>query len=586
MFQISTITSTGRSVVSNLFARAPLNADNIVTSCESVSAGASLLSTTKVDVAVGFVGTQSNWDSSMVVHSDVTQTSPSGGAFVDTTRNFTAASLQQGLITVVLKGSPSIFNKFSASNYYLDIEQMSVIHFLDVSRFNSIVALIRAGNAYTISLIPGSERPGLEFTQNVTKLCGAEAASLSCALYTNIYGREVTRPTAVHSMATGINTTSLGATRDWLMGNILKGTDEYSFNLSTNMTRLVRSNFDIDDRVRKAWFLNPGNRWNIPMTNGYQSDLLLSDRLIAVAVITLNDKDGKILRRRLMSFATAAAGNGGGDRPQEQQHVLHSATLPESMRGMHVNGRSLLQDTSQGVYAAEGGYVSVSLRPSQQDPDETTLRDAMQEILKHPKSDPLPAFQFNVDVPKTLTQVYGDELDGGDVSFNVLDFMLYGRFDEWISREDALMQIGNEFFRRLQANIDKICPLCKKIFPVFNNIQVYSDAYAATNDDGVAATTSRRRNLLQQDSNTQQQQQVPSGIVYGTYSVIFIYKDSAANATLLMSDVQRAVFAPNVSSTWNVSVDPNSIGQFVNLLKNNQIILGNLRVMPSESAAQ
>ena len=90
--------------------------------------------------------------------------------------------------------------------------------------------------------------------QNVTSLCNAETAVLSCALYTNIYNRGVTRPSAVHTLSTGINTTSVSATRDWLMANILKATDEYSYNLSTNMTGLLRRNFDIDDRMRKVGF--------------------------------------------------------------------------------------------------------------------------------------------------------------------------------------------------------------------------------------------------------------------------------------------------------------------------------------------
>ena len=101
---------------------------------------------------------------SAFVSQDVTQPAPSGGAILDTSKNYTAQSIQQALITVVLKGSNSIFGKLSASNFYLDIEQLSVIHFLDAARFNSIVGLIRAGNAYTISLTPGTGRPALGFT--------------------------------------------------------------------------------------------------------------------------------------------------------------------------------------------------------------------------------------------------------------------------------------------------------------------------------------------------------------------------------------------------------------------------------------
>ena len=68
MFQLSSVTSTGKAVTSNVFARSPLNPNNVITLCESVTASTSLLATTQVDVAVGFVGTQAAWDSSMVVY--------------------------------------------------------------------------------------------------------------------------------------------------------------------------------------------------------------------------------------------------------------------------------------------------------------------------------------------------------------------------------------------------------------------------------------------------------------------------------------------------------------------------------------
>ena len=193
------------------------------------------------------------------------------------------------------------------------------------------------------------------------------------------------------------------------MANILKATDEYSYNLSTNMTALLRKNFAINDRVRKAWFVNPGNRWNIPTTAGYQSDLLLSDRVIVTAIITLNDGGGNILRRRLMSFASSP------DDPSTMQRIMRSSSSSRSRRG-------LLQQQSDAGTTEE--YVRVSLKPEQLEPDDEMIKDTMRQIAQEPRSGVLPAFQFNVDIPKTMTEVYG--LDDAK-SFNVFDFVLYGR---------------------------------------------------------------------------------------------------------------------------------------------------------------
>jgi hypothetical protein len=82
----------------------------------------------------------------------------------DTVGNHTARSIPSALISIVLKGSPSIFSRVSASNFYLEMEQLSVIHFLDAAKFNAIVSLIRTNQAYNVSLNPATGRPQMAFT--------------------------------------------------------------------------------------------------------------------------------------------------------------------------------------------------------------------------------------------------------------------------------------------------------------------------------------------------------------------------------------------------------------------------------------
>ena len=86
------------------------------------------------------------------------------------------------------------------------------------------------------------------------------------------------------------------------------------------------------------------------MTNGYQSDLLLSDKLILVAMVTLNDGSGKILRRRLLSFSSSEA--------VKSMSLLHSST-----EGVPGGRRSLLQQAAGAADLAE--YISVPLKAPQ-----------------------------------------------------------------------------------------------------------------------------------------------------------------------------------------------------------------------------
>lgn len=149
-----------------------------------------------------------------------------------------------------------------------------------------------------------------------------------------------------------------------------------------------------------------GNRWNVPMTNGYQSDLLLSDRLIVTAVVTLNDGGGNILRRRLMSFASSSS-SGNSMQPIEP-HIQHSSAR-----------RDLLQTSS-----TSDEYLYVPLKAEPVEADDAAVKDALQQIAQQPRTGSLPAFQYNVDILKTMTGIYGvDE----SKSFNIFDFVLYGR---------------------------------------------------------------------------------------------------------------------------------------------------------------
>ena len=87
-----------------------------------------------------------------------------------------------------------------------------------------------------------------------------QSGALSCAVRHDIISRTVRNTWAVHPFATGVSTTDNTATRDWLTNNLL-GVSEFSNGLAANMTSIVRSRFNIEDRIRRAWYIHPGHRW-------------------------------------------------------------------------------------------------------------------------------------------------------------------------------------------------------------------------------------------------------------------------------------------------------------------------------------
>ena len=255
-FQLSALDAAGSVVVTNLFAKAQLNALSLSKTCELVTAEVSLLGSTKVDIGVGMVGLDSDWNTTMRIFRDVTQSGAAEGAQIDSTNltawgnnSRTARTIQSGLISLVVSGNSALFSRASASQFYIDVEQLTTMHFLDATRFRSMVSLIQGNNAFNIATNPANERPYINFTEEAMARCDR----LSCAFYNNIYGGSIKRSGSVHSFSNGIGTTSTSATRDWIMNNVLQATDDYSRDLATNMTSLVRQQFSIDDRITKAW---------------------------------------------------------------------------------------------------------------------------------------------------------------------------------------------------------------------------------------------------------------------------------------------------------------------------------------------
>lgn len=72
-FQLSALDSYGKVVVTSLFAKAQLNILSLSKACELVTAEVSLLGTTKVDVGIGLVGLDSDWNTTMRIFRDITQ---------------------------------------------------------------------------------------------------------------------------------------------------------------------------------------------------------------------------------------------------------------------------------------------------------------------------------------------------------------------------------------------------------------------------------------------------------------------------------------------------------------------------------
>jgi hypothetical protein len=477
---------------------------------------------------------------------DITQAGQAQGGLIDTT-NVTSKGLVSGLITIAVKGSKAIFERKSASSFFIDIEQLSVMHFLDSTRFASVIGLIRSNSAYSVQTNPATGRPHIVFSQATLQACGT--TGLSCILKTNIYNKLVNQPSAVHTLSTGIGTTSLDQTTAWLTRNVLKSTDEFSMELAENMTSLVRSFFGINDRSNKAWFVSPGNNWIVPNTGGAQSNLLLSDKLIMFAVITLNDNAGNILRRRLMSFSPSSDG----------ASALSTGSIEFHEDREHVMGRRALLQNAPADFVTVSGNV-----PSVQS-DDSIVKDAMKKMIQEPRVGTLPPIEYSVDVPLTVATIFEVE----QKPYALLSFDIHGRFDDQLSSGNYATAIGDEFFRRLSTNLDKICASCEAIFPVFNNAIRVRDSTLSS----AFSVAGRRRNLLQANTTSTA---ANSTLVSGTYTVLLVYDKNLVGKPIYYADISKAVYSSSYTPVWTGASDPASIQNMIDSLASQHFIVRRL----------
>lgn len=112
--------------------------------------------------------------------------------------------------------------------YFIELEHLTTIHFLDPVKFQAVRALINEGSAYTVAQDPSTGKLGVQIAQSLWEACtGGVGGSYSCTVRQDVSRAQIRNAYAVHSMATGIGTTNVTASRDWITSNLL-GTSEFS----------------------------------------------------------------------------------------------------------------------------------------------------------------------------------------------------------------------------------------------------------------------------------------------------------------------------------------------------------------------
>lgn len=148
-FDISIVDSRDASTTTRLFTQSPIHDLAILRACRSFEGEVSMLDTTKVNLAIGLVGSEDEWDDSIREFRDVTQDTWSPG--IDATQSddelyvTKADSISSAMITLSIRGDGEIFeNRAAAVDYSIELEALTSLHFLDESKFRSVLSMIEA----------------------------------------------------------------------------------------------------------------------------------------------------------------------------------------------------------------------------------------------------------------------------------------------------------------------------------------------------------------------------------------------------------------------------------------------------------
>lgn len=482
-FDIAVVDTNGHSTVTKLFATATIGRLSLSRSCEILQVSRSLLETTTVDISIGLVGTQSEWDSTVQTFPDVQQATQ-GQGLEDTTEKARALSLQSGLISLVVRGDPIIFAPPSANYYYINLQHLTTAHFLDNAKYETVKSMVAANEAYDVNANPDTGGLRIHLRQQFIDACtGGSGGDFSCAIRQDVVDGKVNNEYAVHSLATGIGTHDPIATRDWITQNLV-GVSEFGKDLASNFTALARSNFGIDDRVTKMWFINPGYNWPNPTGAAAQSTLHLSDKLMAFAIITLNNGQGNAIRRRLLTLEASPSAAGAGTRTAAPSFkVLSSLDLDASGGASHpghpANARRSGSTEAQPAAGTKLSMTTAGTTPSaashrrslayQPKSDQEKIAEAMSTIAQAPRQGVMPTIAYDVDVGQQMAKI----LALPDNRWGMVDLDVIGRFPDNV--EDK--SVRNIIAARITTNMAKCAPtaaypcphparaMCMKAYP-------------------------------------------------------------------------------------------------------------------------
>jgi hypothetical protein len=420
-FLVSVIDDSDKKRFADVSAEAPLLEASMSAMCTQWEGELTLDKLTEVDMMVGLIKDDSDWNSSVSEYTDILDSNRLDGSdlvaganrdnLIDLGAKHTSAS--SSLITLSIKPKIGLSTAFSNA-HYITIDSYMSMHFLDEARYLEVYSKFQVDNTapkpYTETISNGYTQ--LAFNNEVTTMCGT---GYECGIRYGI-GNGKALGNAAHSFtnedAVGPFTTNDADAANFITSNLLTNS-QFSNELAMGMTTTVKTRKGLDDAMKRAWYINPTFSWK--RVGSDETNPYLTDYMIGVAAISLRDNAGAIVRRRLLS--------------------MHNGPKP-----------------SQKNRRSEGNTST----------PESRLAEAVEKLKGSPIVGGAPALKFNSNLTQTILSIFSLAPEQG-YAFVDLRFQI-------TSVESNKELVAETISKHVKDHQAKFCPTCLQLYPVFTNV--------------------------------------------------------------------------------------------------------------------
>ena len=250
-------------LMTTLQTKTKLTSTSILTMCTETPVVGGIENIMNIDIFLGLAGNENEFESGLLKTLNFSKTSPPMVRDVSTK--------ESNVMTLLFKGSNSVFDKDFASSYTLAVEDIVTIHIINLGKLAQVQALMNSGSAYSVQQ---NTDPALG---TVAKLVPSAALLALCPYQTIrqnfgcISRREITQRKIDFSKNSIVPLTARGNSasdkesvhmRTGLWTQKLLGGSQYAKELGYNHSKLMHNKNNLNSRYRNGFLIAPTIPWS------------------------------------------------------------------------------------------------------------------------------------------------------------------------------------------------------------------------------------------------------------------------------------------------------------------------------------